>query len=475
MPRVSLTMIVRDEEALLPGCLASVRGIVDEIVVVDTGSRDATRQVASQAGARVVEFAWCDDFAAARNHALRHARGRWVLVLDADERLAPGSGKGLRAALSGGAFDCGMLRLHDATRLDASPEDVVSGKERQAEIQLVPRLLRRADGLAYVDPIHENVVPWLRRRGMKVAGVDVDIVHLGATRDVVDAKGKIARNVTLLRARLERDPEDVTAYGYLAHDLMRAGDLEQAFEMATRGWQAVLGGAESFSSIHRLATARAYLLIRRSRFDEAREVATVAERLEGDNPDFTFFRAYSLESEALEAPDPGRRTELLSRARDGYEACLAFGARVFAQSFVVGARSWYGATRLGTVRLLLGLPSEAARAFDAALAQRPGDRAALLGKAEAALDLGQPGTALGLVERVLDDTPDGWTLAASGAAALGRTADARLFAARASQLLPKGFVAPHRRARLRGLVAALGAAPQRGGSSLTGGVIREST
>lgn len=468
-------MIVRDEEALLPGCLASVRGVVDEIVVVDTGSRDGTRQLARQAGARVVDFAWCDDFSAARNEALRHARGRWALVLDADERLAPGSAKALRAALSRASFDCGMLRLHDAARLDAAPADVLSGKERQAEVQLVPRLLRRTDGLAFVDPIHENVMPWLRRRGMKVAGVEADIVHLGATKEVVDAKGKIERNVRLLRARLERNPGDLTAYGYLAHDLMREGDLEQALETATRGWNAVLAGAESFSSIHRLATACAYLFIRKSRFEEAREVARMAERLEGENPDFTFFVAYSLESEALEAPDPVRRIDLLHAARDAYESCLAFGARVFAQSFVVGARTWYGATRLGTVQLLLGRPDEAARAFGAALADRPGHRPALLGKAEAALDLGQPGAALGLIEKVLDDTPDGWTLAASGAVALGRLDDARLFAGRAQQLLAKGFLAPHRRARLLNVVSGARTALQAGGSSVTAGVMGEST
>ncbi len=474
MPKISLTMIVRDEEALLPGCLASVRGVVDDMVVVDTGSRDGTRSVAHRAGARVFEFPWCDDFAAARNEALRQARGQWVLVLDADERLAqPGAGRALRAALAKASFDCGMLRLHDATRLDARPEDVVAGRERQAEVQLVPRLLRRTDGLAYVDPIHENVLPWLRRRGMKVAGVDVDIVHLGATKDVVDAKGKLARNIRLLRARLERDARDITAYGYLAHDLMRAGDNEEALETATRGWQLAMTGTLSLSSIHRVATARAYLLIGKSRYEEAREVARRAADMEGKNPDFTFFIGYSFESEAMATAEPSRRAELLAAAREGYEASLGFGDRVFAQSFVVGARSWYGATRLGTVELLLGRPAEAGRAFDLALTFRADHRPALLGKAEATLDLGQPGVALGLLEKLLDDTPDGWTLAAAGAVAFGRHDDARILLSRATQLLAKGFSAPHRRGRLQGVLAALGPL-QRGGSSVTSGVIGES-
>ncbi|HZU81968.1 MAG TPA: glycosyltransferase, partial [Polyangiaceae bacterium] len=369
MTSITLCMIVRDEESMLGACLASAREVVDDMVVVDTGSRDGTKWVASQAGARVFDFAWCDDFAAARNESLRHARGQWVLVLDADERLTPGSGARIIEAVTRARFDCGMLRLHDAARVDARLEDVVSGRERQAEVQLVPRLLRRADGLKFVDPIHENVGPWLRRRGMKVAGVDADIVHLGATRQVVVAKSKTDRNIRLLELRVERDPRDLAAYGYLAHDLLRAGSPERALETAERGWAHVEHAARGSdtASIHRLATARAYLLIAAGRFAEARETARRARDVEGDNPDFVFLEANADESEAMRAADPTARRALLEAARDGYAACSRFSNRVFAQNFVFGASTWCGSIRLGTVELLLGQPAEALRAFEAAL------------------------------------------------------------------------------------------------------------
>ena len=99
-PRISLCMIARDEAAQLPRCLASVRGAVDEVVLVDTGSRDRTREIAREHGARVESFAWCDDFAAARNASLARASGDWVLVLDADEELPEATRAGLRAALA---------------------------------------------------------------------------------------------------------------------------------------------------------------------------------------------------------------------------------------------------------------------------------------------------------------------------------------------------------------------------------------
>src|SRR4051794_39937094 len=85
--RVSLCMIVRDEEQNLADCLRPVAELFDEIVIVDTGSRDATRQVARQFTDRVVEFTWCDDFSAARNESLRHATGDWIFWLDADDRI----------------------------------------------------------------------------------------------------------------------------------------------------------------------------------------------------------------------------------------------------------------------------------------------------------------------------------------------------------------------------------------------------
>ena len=82
-------MIVRDEEAYLQRCLESLEGIYDELIVVDTGSRDRTVEIARQFGARVEHFEWCDDFAAARNYACGFARGEWIFMPDADEYLGP--------------------------------------------------------------------------------------------------------------------------------------------------------------------------------------------------------------------------------------------------------------------------------------------------------------------------------------------------------------------------------------------------
>lgn len=438
---------------MLPGCLASVRGAIDEAIVVDTGSRDATRSAAEQAKARVFDFAWRDDFAAARNEALRHATGDWVLVLDADERLAPGAAPALRNAVSRGGFECGMLPLHDASSLDARFEDVICGAARDGEPQLVPRLLRRTNDLAYVDAIHENVLPWLRRRNRRLAAVGADIVHLGATKEVVFGKHKIDRNVRLLEARLRQDPDDLVAYGYLVHDYLRGGRIQEAHEATRRGWERATAAKSIRVSFHRLAIARAYLLIPSRRFGEIRETIGFVRQFEGDNPDFAFVEAYSWELEGRYATDAAVRSDALGRARDGYLECLRFGGRLFVQAFVGGATSWAAHTRMGTVRLLRGEPKEALRSFEGALALRPSDREPLLGRAEAMIALGDAAGALKLIETLLDGKPDAWVLAAAAAAELGRPQDAALFARRASTLAQKGFVAPHRCESLRALLA----------------------
>src|SRR5438876_349352 len=86
---ISACLIVKNEQRFLRECLRSVQPLVDEIVVVDTGSTDRTKEIALDFGARVFDFKWNDSFAAARNASLRHARGEWIIVVDSDECIRP--------------------------------------------------------------------------------------------------------------------------------------------------------------------------------------------------------------------------------------------------------------------------------------------------------------------------------------------------------------------------------------------------
>src|SRR5712692_4072894 len=92
----SLCLMVRNEETALPGCLQSAADLVIEIIVVDTGSTDRTKEIAASFGAKVFDFPWCDDFAAGRNECIRHATGNFIFWMDADERIDEANREKLR-------------------------------------------------------------------------------------------------------------------------------------------------------------------------------------------------------------------------------------------------------------------------------------------------------------------------------------------------------------------------------------------
>jgi glycosyltransferase involved in cell wall biosynthesis len=262
--RLSLCLIARNEEAMLPGLLASVEGVVDEIVLVDTGSTDATLALARAAGATVLEQPWNDDFAQPRTTAIQHASGDWVLQLDADERLAPGAGRALRQVLQRRpTFDCGLLALHNAASLDADPRHVVAGHQRLSDAAWLPRLLRRVDGLRYTGVIHESVLEWVHEHDLTIARVPgIDVVHLGAVPSLRSGRGKAERNIALLRKRCALEPDSVLPFGYLALELVQADRVVEAQAVVDAGW-ALIGSQPKHRSAIRLAVARG--LLRRGR------------------------------------------------------------------------------------------------------------------------------------------------------------------------------------------------------------------
>lgn len=200
-PLLSLVMIARDEEAALERSLRSVQPFVDEVIVVDTGSVDGTREVAMAAGARVLSFPWQDDFAAARNECLRYARGLWVLALDADEEVVEGSWLGLRS----------LLVSTNERRFAVEITNLV-GDGSQRERVLVTRLFRR-DGHTYVGRVHEqlfylgNPVPSGPVSGLR-------ITHHGYLSQTLNARNKLQRNLSLLH-RCWREGADA----YIAYQL----------------------------------------------------------------------------------------------------------------------------------------------------------------------------------------------------------------------------------------------------------------
>ncbi len=451
--RLSLCMIARDEEPFLPACLESVSGVVDEIVLVDTGSTDATIRIALAFGARVERLPWADDFSAPRNLAVDRARGDWILQLDADERLAPGARQGLRAVMARPEVDLGMLLLHEASRVDASLADVVSGAARVGEPMRLPRLFRRLPGLRYRGLVHETVDEWLAERGGVATDVAADIVHLGGIPEVRAARGKDERNLRLMELRCRMEPGSIAPIAFLAAHLYQSGRIEEAGAAVERGW-AIRESQPRTRSVHLLAVLRAQVASASGLPEVVLETAAEAERREGPTSDLRYLAGCALELQSLRVTGEEARRKLAA-AVEAYRVALLPRPGESAFRVVPGSSCWAARVRLGTALLRLGEPGPAAEEFRAAAAKAPDPLESRLGEAEAMLDGGDAPGAIRALMPLLGPRPDGWILAAAASLAAGGAGVARDLLAGAEMRIGAGLVAPHRVARARALAGAL--------------------
>ena len=202
IPRLSVAMIVKDEESCLGMCLESVRD-ADEIVVVDTGSTDRTKEIAAGYTDRIHDWPWRDDFAAARNQALRHATGDWVLSIDADE------------VLEAGGMDRLRRRVASETHRTLSLEVVAAGTGAS---HWFPRAFRREPGIFWRGAIHETLSVVEDNRG------DVRITYGSSAAHAKDPD----RSLRILRREVARDPSATREVFYLAREYWYRGDFASA-------------------------------------------------------------------------------------------------------------------------------------------------------------------------------------------------------------------------------------------------------
>lgn len=251
---VSLAMIVRDEERTLGRCLASVAGVFDEIVVVDTGSRDATKEVALRHGARLFDFEWVDDFAAARQFAFDRATSEWVAWLDADDVVTDAA------------------RLREAT--DAAPPDVAGFEWRYVSARdswgnalcefWRERCVRNDGTFRWSGRVHEVLLPSEPRTLARDHGVVVEHRPEDAR-----AAEKTGRNLRILEAerRAARKGADPRVLLYLGNEYTAAGRTGRAIACYRRYLRAATWDDERYFAQTRLAS----LLRAARRFDDAIE------------------------------------------------------------------------------------------------------------------------------------------------------------------------------------------------------------
>lgn len=244
MPRLSVVMIVKNEAHCLRDCLASVQSTADEIVVGDTGSTDATKEIAAEFAAKVFDLEWRNDFAEARNRVLEAATGGWLLHLDADEVLDPQNAARIRRVVDadGGGADAVEVTLANYSnnprswRWTAAPpgDPYARGSSGYVAVELL-RLFKNGKGFEYREAVHENITASVREQGGVIRREPILIHHYGFDPDDPGYKQKTRFYLDIAREKTLKRPGEAKAWHDLAsasHDLEEFDTAEEAAKKA---------------------------------------------------------------------------------------------------------------------------------------------------------------------------------------------------------------------------------------------------
>jgi glycosyltransferase involved in cell wall biosynthesis len=222
-PRLSVALIAKNEEKLIARSLQSLRGHVDEIICVDTGSTDRTAAIAAENGAIVHHWPWRDDFAAARNHASSLCTGDWIMTWDADYVIATPQKtfRSVRAVMHEPRVAAASVWLHNAASIKNHSEKVARGHGRDGKPFTLALLFRNMEPERLYDGIiHETPGNWILRRKAEgyesVNLAETNIVHYGYDPKHFTAADKGARNMRLLLRAAEQQPDNPIPLTYLA-------------------------------------------------------------------------------------------------------------------------------------------------------------------------------------------------------------------------------------------------------------------
>lgn len=243
MVNLSLCMIVKNEELALPKCLSSVKGVVDEIVVLDTGSTDGTPKIAREFGARIYHFEWCNNFSVARNESLRYVQGDWVLVLDADEVLVPEIVPQLKQA----------IKHNHHLVINLVRQEVGAA---QSPYSLVSRLFRNHPDIYFSRPYHalvDDSVSWIlsQEPQWQVAYLPkVAILHEGYQESAIAYKDKFSKAQAAMEEFLASHPTDTYVCSKLGALYVQTGLLARGVELLERGLASKGVNAQTMYELH---------------------------------------------------------------------------------------------------------------------------------------------------------------------------------------------------------------------------------
>ncbi len=406
---LSLCMIVRDEEQMLPRCLAAVAGAVDEIVLVDTGSSDATVEIARSFGARVIEHEWSGSFAQARNVSFDAARGDWLMYLDADEVLVREDAALLRS-LTGRTW----REAFSVSEMNYTGD----AEDGTAVAHNALRVFRNRPEYRFEGRLHEQIahrLPGFLPERIEATGIRVE--HYGYLGVVRDARQKSRRNIELLRLQQAESRPSAFLHYNLGCEYAAVGDHAAALAELERSWELLETASDRDS--HKFAPALTSRLAKALRAC-GRPHEAIA-RAEDGLERFPGFTDLVLE-QARAAIELGER----ERAIELCERCIEMGDAPRPYTATVGAGSYLPRLLLAELRRAEGDLERAIEQLERCLREHPQFVGSVLPYASALLASGiEPDAVVAELER---HTPDpapaarfmlGTALYESGASAAG--------------------------------------------------------
>lgn len=348
---ISLCMIVRDAERSLQQALTSVKPFVDEMVVVDTGSRDRTVEIAQKQGTRISHFAWCDDFSVARNYSLEQATGDWVFWMDADDVLPPESGRTMRRLVA--EHPDRDVAFWVMVEQESTGKGGRVRRTRHGHLKLFPR----HPELRFCYRVHEQVAPAIKKLGLKLKTTELTVRHVNADRSPDGDAKRNERNLRLLQLDLAEHPDDplVLMNLGLAY-LHRKGGLSTAADYARRSIRGFQPGSP--------ARINAYLILAttyRRLGDQEAELAT-CRQARAELPDDA--------SVLLRLGAVCQRRGNLAEAAECYRSVLG-SAKLHLSVFHVPDPRPQAVLRLGYLYLRTGQRERAERLWEEFLRQCP--------------------------------------------------------------------------------------------------------
>lgn len=251
MHSVSLVMIVKNESKYLERCLRSAAPMVQEMVVVDTGSEDQTKDIALQLGAKVFDFEWTDDFAAARNYAISQAQSEWVMMLDADEYFPNDQTQILERFISSHTSGQTIGKINIVSRF------MQDGAEQTVQAE-VSRLFSRS--LRFNGSIHEQLDSTLPR-----VSTGLELLHDGYFET-----NKSDRNIRLLLKELSKKPNEPYLLFQLGKEYKGIDEWDQAEELFERGY--AKGNEENLNYVNEAVVDFLYILLHNKRYDRSLQI-----------------------------------------------------------------------------------------------------------------------------------------------------------------------------------------------------------